>query len=205
MNITCTMQSSSRTTILSVISTALLLLCAVVFVSVDTTLRNWDNQFATAVADPDSAAPGDGSHAVPITSTEVLSVGQSANLDALRITVISANKITQVIRNKDGLPVTPAGYVNWEVRFSIENVSSETKHPHPSVDSQIQYAVNGIYTWRPEDEGDCVPSIVNGLPMLDRGAKFECIFIYYVPQNDQPVYWVFSTSGYESSVVFRVR
>ena len=157
------------------------------------------------MADPNNTVLGDGSHAVPITSTAVLSVGQSVNLDALRITVISANKTAQVIKSKDGLPVTPVGYVNWEVHFTIENVSSETQRPHPSVDSQIQYAVNGGNTWVPEDEGDCVPSIVQSLPMLDPGAKFECVFIYPVPQNNQPVYWVFSIHGYESSVVFRGR
>ncbi len=184
---------------------ALFLLCGAIFFSVDATFRKWDNQMATAMADPNSAAPGDGSHAVPITSTAVLSVGQSVNLDALRITVISANKTAYVLKTKDGLPVTPVGYVYWEVRFTIENVSSKAQRPHPSVDSQMQYAINGGNTWVPEDEGDCVPSIVKGLPMLDPGAKFECVFIYHVPQNDQPVYWVFSTIGYGSSVVFRVR
>lgn len=160
---------------------------------------------ATAMADPNSAAFGDGSHAVPITSTEVLSVGQSANLDALRITVISANKTAYVLKTKDGLPVTSVGYVYWEVRFMIENVSSDAQRPHPSVDSQMQYAVNGSNVWIPQDDGSCVPSIVNGLPTLDPGAKFDCAFVYHVPQNDQPMYWVFSTIGYGRSVVFRVR
>ncbi len=197
--------SSTRRIFLSIIGIALFLLCATLFLIINATFRNWDSQESIAASDTYSVAFGDGAHAVPITSTAVLSVGQSENLDSLRITVINANEVTKGIRNKDGVPVTAVGYVFWEVHFTIENISNNQKWPHPSVDSQIQYVVNGANTWIPEDEGVCTPSITKSVPTLEPGAKFDCKFIYHVPQNDQPVYWVFSTIGYESSVVFRVR
>ncbi len=193
-----------RKILLSILGISLFLLCATLFLLVDATFRSWDSQESIAASDPNNVAFGDGAHAVPITATTVLSVGQSANLDSLRITVINANEVTYEKKTADGVPATVEGYVFWEVHFTIENISNNEKWPNPSVDSQLQYVVNGANTWIPEDEGICTPSITKSVPTLEPGAKFDCTFIYHVPQNNLSAYWVFSTAGYESSAVFRV-
>lgn len=144
---------------------------------------------------------GDGSYVVSLTPEAAISVGQSAIVDQLHVTVTHFEKV----EDTTSLSITPENHLYWSIDFTLENVSDKEKYPHPLVDSQLQYIVNGQYIWETERYGNCMPSVKDGIPPLAPEAKFECKLIYFVPDDEQPVYWVYTSTGYEEYVVFRVR
>jgi hypothetical protein len=155
---------------------------------------------ATLMAtNPNIVAFGDGAHAVPITPQAAVPVGQLSTLEDLRVIVSHAG----AAEDTAGLRITPEDHLYWVVEFTIENISAETIYLHPIVDSQMQYLVHGEFNWKPNQEGDCVPTVRNGVPPLAPKAKFDCKLLYLVPRDNQPLYWVFERDG--SYQVFQVR
>jgi len=179
----------------------IILLMIIAFIVLRLALGAWATQLNIMIATDDSiAAFGDGAHNVPITPEAALSVGQSAVINELRVTVTKTGEV----EDTTGLPITAKGYLFWRVIYSVENVSKKEVYPHPSVQAQIQYEPYGDGFIRLiKGEGDCVPSIKKSRPALSPNARFVCDMIYEVPRGNQPLYWVFLDD--DENAVFRLR
>ncbi len=175
-----------------------LIVAAVLF----TAVKDWERDLDTASAtDPSVENMGDDAHAVPITPEAALSIGQSASIDGLRVTVTG----TGIGRGRQGQFLPSTDYMYFEMKYTVENTSAIVRYPNPPVDSQLQYMEGGVFLWKVGQEKDCSPSLKNGVRPLASSGKYECRSLYIVSKDEQPLYWVYFSRDRESCVVFRIR
>src|SRR5512143_3534577 len=97
-----------------------------------TLVKGWERDTAARRAtDPSVENMGDDAHAVLITPEAALSIGGSAMVDGLRVTVTGAGKGRD--RQERFLPSTDNMY--FELKYTVENTSAMDRYPNPPVDS----------------------------------------------------------------------
>jgi hypothetical protein len=168
---------------------------------------DWDNQLTTLIATDDSiTAPGDGAHAVPINTEDIIEIGDTSILFDVEITLDNAGFVKS-IENTSG------NWDYWFVEFTGKSLSDQIQYGvNPRVDSQLQYLHGGNYIWEfdKSEQSQCDDKQV--LDGFETGESFHCRLIYMVPADERNLYWVYARTDnvadgeYEERyVVFQIR
>jgi hypothetical protein len=148
---------------------------------------NWDNQLATLIATDNSiTAPGDGAHAVPINTNDVLEIGETGVIFNIEITLDNAAFIKSA-ENVSG------AWEYWAVEFSGKSLSDAIEYGvNPSFDSQVQYLQGFNYIWNSDESGQSQCDDEQVMDGFEIGEAFHCRLIYVVPADERNLYWVYT-------------